>query len=316
MANRPIFRARFLLAALKYVPRPLAAHLMFLLRSNPSLTDRWGYHVRPIHYYEPLPDFARITPEQTRCRRESPAIHFNLPAQIALIRRLGPLYRAEIAEMAGRPEPDGFDFHNDYFSRFDAALYYAVLRDLKPSRVIEIGSGCSTRIADKALGRNRAEGRAAELICVEPYPQPRLTAARLEIELVQQPVESLDLAFFSRLQSGDVLFIDSSHAVKFGSDVCREFLDILPVLAPGVVVHVHDIFFPHNYPAEWLVEKRIAFSEQYLLEAFLAYNSAFEIMAANYWLNLDHSAVVSELWPGGAIAGHHGCASFWMRKVS
>ncbi len=213
-------------------------------------------------------------------------------------------------------EPEGFDFENDYFSRFDAALYYSMLRDLKPRCVIEIGSGYSTRIADKALRQNRTEGCKGDLVCIEPYPEPRLTEARIEMEMIKEPVESLDLQLFSRLRAGDVLFIDSSHAVKFGSDVCHEFLEILPSLAPGVVVHVHDIFFPHDYPAEWLIEKRIAFNEQYLLEAFLAFNNSFEVFAANYWLSLEHPAIVDDLRPQGTANGHHGSSSFWMRRVS
>ena len=132
--------------------------------------------------------------------------------------------------------------------------------------MIEIGSGYSTRIAHKALQPNQGEGRPGKLTCIDPFPEARLTEAKLDIDLIQRPVESLELDLFSQLQSGDILFIDSSHAVKFGGDVCREFLEILPSLRPGVWIHVHDIFFPHDYPAEWLIEKRIAFSEQYLLK--------------------------------------------------
>ncbi len=306
---------RAALAGFRLLPLRVARHLMFLLRQHPAITDRWGYHVRPIHYYDPLPDFAQITAEQTRRRRQFPAIDFNLPGQVQLVRRLGERYRGELEELARQPEPEGFNFQNDYFGGLDAAMYYALVRDLKPKQVIEIGSGNSTRIADKALKRNHAEGNAGKLTCIEPYPEPRLTEARLDIELIARPVESLDLDFFQRLRSGDVLFIDSSHAVKFGGDVCRECLEILPALASGVWVQVHDIFFPHDYPAEWLIEKRIAFNEQYLLEAFLAYNTAFSVQAANHWLALDHPDAVEQLWPRlRKESGYHGHASFWMRK--
>jgi len=306
---------RTALTIFRLLPLRVARHLMFLLRQNPAITDRWGYHVRPIHYYEPLPDFAQITAEQTRRRRPFPAIDFNLPGQVQLLQRLGRQYRGELEELARHPEPEGFNFQNDYFGGLDAAMCYALLRDLKPKQVIEIGSGNSTRIADKALKRNGAEGNAGKLACIEPFPERRLTEAKLDIELVARPVESLELGQFQKLQSGDVLFIDSSHAVKFGGDVCREYLEILPALAPGVWVHVHDIFFPHDYPAEWLMEKRIAFNEQYLLEAFLAYNKAFSVQAANHWLALDHPDVVEQLWPRlRNQSGYHGHASLWMRK--
>lgn len=300
----------------KLLPTRVMQHILFLLRMNPAITDRWGYHLRPIHYYEPLPDFATISPAAPRRRRQSLAVDFRLSEQTTLLRRLGERFRGELEELAREPEPHGFNFDNDYFAGLDAALYYALIRDLRPQQIVEIGSGYSTRIADRALQQNRLEGHLGKLTCVEPFPQPRLTEAKLDIELVEQPVESLDLEFFSRLKSGDILFIDSSHAVKFGGDVCREFLEILPALPSGMWVHVHDIFFPYDYPAEWLIEKRIAFSEQYLLEVFLAFNSAFTVVAANHWLCLDHPEAAECLWPGIRRDGYHGQASFWMRKTN
>ena len=110
-------------------------------------------------------------------------------------------------------------------------------------------------------------------------------------------MEQVPLETFDALQANDILFIDSSHAVKFGGDVCREFLEILPRLKPGVWVHVHDIFFPQDYPATWLLDRRLAFNEQYMLEAFLAFNHAFAVRAANFWLALDHRADAETLAP-------------------
>jgi predicted O-methyltransferase YrrM len=299
------------------MPRHLAEHVMFLLRSNPDIMDRWGVHVRQVHYYDPLPNFAAITPEQTTRRRESPVVDFNMPSQLALLRRLGQEFGKEVETLVSGQDQEAheFNFDNEYFAHLDAAMYYALIRDLKPRRVIEIGSGYSTRIASLALARNGRENRPGTLTCIEPYPEPRLLEAKLDIELIERPVELVDLDTFRRLEAGDILFIDSSHAVKFQNDVCREFLEILPILQAGVWVHVHDIFFPHDYPAEWLIEKRIAFSEQYLLEAFLAYNVAYSVMAANYWLCLDYRADVLQLWPRiGEAKGPHGGASLWMRK--
>ncbi len=307
---------RAALGCFRLLPTQVAQHLLFLLRHDTALTDRWGYHIRPIHYYEPLPDFGAITPAQLERRREFPAINFDWPGQLRLLAALAASYRDELAELAAQPEPVGFPFDNEYFAGLDAAVYYALIRHLKPARVIEIGSGYSTRIAAKALARNRQAGNTGRLTCIEPYPQPRLTEAKLDIELIATPVEQLDLEIFSTLAPNDILFIDSSHTVKFGSDVCYEFLEILPRLRPGVWVHVHDIFFPHDYPAEWLVEKRIAFTEQYLLEAFLAFNSAFIVVAANHWLCLDHPEAVECLWPSSQRRDYSGHASFWMRKAN
>lgn len=310
---------RLIIGLLRLIPSRLGHHLMFLLHSDRETTDRWGYHIRTINYYDPVPDFREITAEKTRQRREIPAIDFDLPGQLALSRELAASYGGELANLANTPESEGgFPFRNEYFSFFDAAIYYALIRHLKPARIVEIGCGFSTRIADKALKANRAEGHQGKLVCIEPYPQLRLTEYRLEMELIEKRVEEIPLDFFSGLDANDILFIDSSHAVKFQSDVCREFLDILPVVQPGVWIHVHDIFFPTDYPAPWLIDQRIAFNEQYLLEAFLAFNPHFKPTAALRWLWLDHRSDLSSAWPAALLPLDEdlGAASFWMKRIS
>ena len=298
------------------LPNKLARHLMFLLQSHPRLTDSWGVHVRAIHYYDPLPDFQRITPEQTRQTRARLAFDPNMAAQLELQRALSNTATEELKSLATSIPAPGFPFENGYFCKLDAAVYYALIRHLKPATVIEIGCGFSTRIADIALKRNRAEGLSGRLICIEPYPQARLTEFALEMELIQQPVQEVDLELFSNLKDNDILFIDSSHVDKFQSDVCHEFLNILPVLPPGVWVHVHDIFFPADYYAEWLVEMRVAFNEQYLLEAFLAFNREFTAQCALHWLWLQHTEVMRQCWPAEVLPNEDGkgASSFWMKR--
>jgi hypothetical protein len=273
-----------------------------MVQSRPRLSDRWGYHIRPIHYYEPIPDFRSITTEQITRRREFPAIDFGWNDQIALLNDLAG-YRDELSTLE-------FNFNNGYFSGFDAALYYSLIRHLKPQKIIEIGGGHSTQLASKALAANGS----GSLICIEPYPE-RLNGAGPTMELIQKRVEEIDVDFFSCLAAGDILFMDSSHTVKFGSDVCYEFLEILPRLAPDVWVHVHDIFFPHDYPAEWLIERRMALNEQYLLEAFLSFNAQFQITLANYWLRLDHVNESARLWPN-ALSEDFGASSLWMKRTA
>lgn len=275
----------------------VAHHLLFRAQSRPSLTDRWGYHIRPIHYYEPLPDFRSITIDQITRRREFPSVDFKWDEQLALLNKLSG-YRDEVSTLE-------FNFDNSFFSGFDAAVYYSLIRHLKPQRIIEIGGGYSTQLAARALTRNGS----GKLTCIEPYPE-RLNGAGPSVELIQKRVEEIDVAFFACLAANDILFIDSSHTVKFGSDVCYEFLEILPRLAPGVWVHVHDIFFPHDYPAEWLIERRLALNEQYLLEAFLSFNKQFQVALANYWLCLDHPAMACKLWPASTTGG----SSFWFQR--
>ena len=305
------WRDRLLLGGLRAMPAPLARHMMFLLHSQPAAADALGYHVRPIHYYEPLPDFRAITADAAERRRVSPAIDFDLDGQRRLLARLGSEFGGELRSVTQ------FDFANAYFAGPDAAIYYALIRDLRPARVIEIGSGMSTRIAALALEKNRRDGHDGELVCIEPFPQPRLTANMPRVTLVQQRVEDVPLEYFDSLGVNDMLFIDSSHAVKFGGDVCREYLEILPRLKPGVWIHVHDVFFPRDYPAEWLIERRWAFNEQYLLEAFLAFNRSFAVRAAVHWLWLEHRDSMLAAWPATVVQGaeRHAPSSFWMARV-
>jgi hypothetical protein len=273
-------------------------HLLFLAQSRPDLSDRWGYHIRPIHYYEPLPDFRSITTEQITRRREYPGIDFNWNDQLTLVNKLA----AHSDELRGLH----FDFNNAFFNGFDAAVYYSLIRHLHPQRIVEIGGGYSTQMADRALARNGT----GKLTCIEPYPEERLNGARLDVELITKRVEEIDVDLFSGLEANDILFIDSSHTVKFGSDVCYEFLEVLPILKPGVWIHVHDIFFPHDYPAEWLMKRRLALNEQYLLEAFLSFNRDFKVTLSNHWLSIDHTPAVTAIWPA-ATRGIGAASSFW-----
>ena len=295
---------------IRVVPDKFARHLLFLAQYQTDTLDRWGYHIRPIHFYEPLPDFRSISEEQINRRREYAAINFHFDEQLKLLTELAE-YRNELEDLSSQ---NGFDFRNGYFAEFDAAVYYSTIRRLKPSRIIEIGGGYSTRIAHLALSRNRVDGKRGELICIEPHPEPRLLDAKLDLELIEKPVQEIGTRLFSELEADDILFIDSSHSVKFNSDVCYEFLDILPQLRPGVWIHIHDIFFPYDYPAEWLMSKRMALNEQYLLEAFLSFNSQFVVHLTNHWITLEHRQLVSKIWPmvGGEI---NGASSFWMERT-
>ena len=294
------FLDRTALALFKSVPTKAARHLLFLAQTETQISDRWGYHIRPIHYYEPLPDFRSLTEDRIQRRRSYPAIDFRWPDQFALVE--------ELAEYSDELTKIDFDFSNDFFSGFDAAAYYSLIRHLRPQRIIEVGGGYSTRIASKALATNGS----GSLTCIEPFPEDRLTQADLHVELITKPIEEMGLEFFSSLQANDILFIDSSHTVKFGSDVCYELLEIVPSLAPGVWIHVHDIFFPHDYPEEWLLKRRLALNEQYLLEAFLAFNSEFRVALSNNWLCLDHSESTDKLWPRSSHSV--GCSSFWFHR--
>jgi hypothetical protein len=311
---------RFVKSAAETVIRSLPSRVMHLwfkfLRSRPHISEAWGFHVRPIHYYEPLPDFRNVTPAALERRRMSPGIDFGLARQAALLETLAAESRAELDAIA---KEGTFDFTNTWFPGPDACVYYALIRHLKPRRVMEIGSGYSTSIASLAAARNEAEGNPCEIICIEPYPGPRLTQSSAHYRLIEKPVQEVPFATFEELSKNDILMIDSSHVAKMGSDVCYEFLDILPRLKSEVWVHVHDIFFPQDYPATYVINMRRAWNEQYILEAFLSGNKSFVPKLANHWLVLDHRDAVDALCPPAATSGdsvERLGSSFWMCKAS
>lgn len=300
--------------ATKMIPPRLMTHWFWVLSQNPRISDAWGYHIQPIHYYTPLPDFRTLTPSMFERRREPPRIDFALPMQVALLKALAVESRAELDAIA---HEGAFDFTNDWFTGLDACVYYSLIRHLKPRRIVEVGSGYSTRLASLAVVRNEAEGSPGEVICIEPYPEPRLTESSARFTLIKKPVQEVPISFFEELSKNDILMIDSSHVATIGGDVCYEFLDILPRLKPEVWVHVHDIFFPRDYPAKWVINERRAYNEQYLLEAFLSDNKSFAPKLANHWLVLDYRNAVDALCPLIATSGvtiEQLGGSFWMCK--
>jgi len=294
----------------------LINRFLWLFHRNPTLGDKWGYSIRRFHYYDPLPNFSEITKERVLKRRVPTAIDWNLEAQLDWIKRLS-VYSLEIQQIKdGKISNSQFNFFNDFYLELDAAIYYALVREIKPAKIIEIGCGYSTQIAAIAIAKNQQEGKATEIICIEPYPEPQLTEANLDLQLIRERVETIDLKIFDQLKAGDILFIDSTHTVKFDSDVCREILEILPAIASGVWIHFHDVFFPYDYPPKWLIEERRAWNEQYMLEAFLAYNSHFQVVLANHWLSVDYPQDVAKIWFEvlNWKEPYHHCGGLWLRK--
>jgi len=242
--------------------------------------DLW---VPPGHFYSPIPDLDEVRRDAGRVfrpdRDELPGIDLNVEGQSALFDELVAL--DDELRFAGAPaeRPQGVRYHaqNDSFPLCDAYFLSALLRARRPERVIEVGSGLSSAVLLDTLDQ---AGIEAQLTFVEPYPERLLEIALpgdLERHrLLRQRVQDVPLSEFEELRFGDVLFIDSSHVVKTGSDVHHLFLEVLPRLAVGVFVHVHDVPFPLEYDPAVVYEGR-AWNEAYFLRAFLAFNDAFEI---------------------------------------
>ncbi|MGR8920621.1 MAG: class I SAM-dependent methyltransferase [Gammaproteobacteria bacterium] len=262
------------------------------------------------HYYEPQFDF-RDQRTAFSQRRRLPAIDWNVDGQLAL---LGGLDRAdELADLAGgATDRHGFTLENSAFCSGDAEVWYQMIRHFRPRRIIEIGSGYSTRLARRAIERNRADDADYDCrhVCIEPYEQDWLEDSAIEV--VREPVEHLGTAPFADLADGDFLFIDSSHVIRPQGDVLFEYLELLPVLAEGVIVHVHDIFTPHNYLDEWLRERVLFWNEQYLLEAFLSHNRDWEILAALNFLHHYHGEALRRAAPH--LTDEREPGSFYFRR--
>ena len=260
-------------------PARAAAHRSYLALHR--VAERAGLHLVRASYDSPMP-VVRALPAEV-FERESPlrAIDWGLDGQVRLLEgELAP-YLAEFRPQADPTAPAGaFRLDNHTYDRVDAELLYAILRHLKPRRYVELGSGYSTLVAWNALQANAGEGRPGELSCFDPYPSPHVTARPELAERVSSVgAQELPERVVGELGRDDVLFVDTSHTVKLGGDVNRIVLDLMPLLAPGVVVHFHDVFLPGDYSRGHLAGAHY-WTEQYLLQAFLMYNDAWEVLAS------------------------------------
>jgi predicted O-methyltransferase YrrM len=279
-----------------------------------------GYHVIPKHYYSPIPDESDLGATYWDEVSELPGIRLDPAIPIALVE--GPLvrffaeFRQQFGIEAGDPGSSAFTLINGAYMAVDAHIYYGLVRHLKPRRIIEIGSGQSTRLAAAAARRNADDRAACKITAIEPYPQESLRALSSEVDIVVAKLQSVDLALFDTLAENDILFIDSTHVLREGNDVQKIYLEILPRLRKGIYVHVHDISLPERYPQVYF-EKGLYWNEQYLLQAFLAFNDGFKIVWPGNWMMIHHRDLMLRIFPEIDVMRRHYPASeptaFWMR---
>lgn len=208
----------------------------------------------------------------------------------------------------------GFNMSNGSFETVDAEVYYGMVRILKPKIIIEIGSGNSTKLATVAVLKNQRENGEykCNITCIEPYPSDALSEIN-NVEVIQKRLEDINFEFFDRLDENDILFIDSTHSLKIGNDVYFEYLEIIPRLRQGVYIHVHDIFIPNQYCKRWIYKSNHFWTEQYLLQAFLMYNSEFEVILPCNYLHTSKPDTLKEIFPSYPM-DDDGPGSFWMRR--
>jgi predicted O-methyltransferase YrrM len=264
------------------------------------------------HYYEPRFNYNKLK-HSLREDRQLNGIDLNVSEQLAFIKKFK--YNDEILEIANLPPNEmTFSFSEGPFRSGDAEFLYSIIRLLKPKKIIEIGSGYSTLMAQHGIGKNLNENNrySCDHTCIEPYENSWLE--KLPVKVIRSLVEDVDIDYFSQLNENDILFIDSSHIIRPQGDVLFEYLQILPILKKGVLVHIHDIFTPKDYLSEWFLEGTLFWNEQYLLESFLSLNPSFKIIGALNYLKHNHYDDLLEKCP--MLTRDREPGSFWIQKTN
>lgn len=261
------------------------------------------------HFHSPLPSESEVSEFLSSPMNENIAgVDLNEAGQEQLLTDLA-IYWPEFDWPLERSAEKRYFLNNDMFLGADATQLYAMMRKFPPKHVIEVGSGFSSALMLDIADRH---GIDAEFTFIEPFPDRLRSLLRKndQREIIESRVQDVPLQVFQKLEHGDLLFIDSSHVAKIGSDVCFLFFEVLPQLQSGVIVHIHDIAWPFEYPSPWLRQGR-AWNEAYFLRAFLQHNAAFEILLFNSW-----AAKYSQVWKQNAIEPMKATlgGSIWIRK--
>ena len=278
-----------------------------------------GIHVIPSHFYQPVPDTRTLPKRLWEEHSKLIGIDVNEKTQLDLLSRFTKRFKHEYEQLPREKTSVPFQYYicNNMFQSVDAEILYCMIRNFKPRRVIEIGSGNSTYLAAQTLVRNSEDenGYLPELTAIDPFPNKTVQSGFHGLSrLIAKRVEEVPLSKFQELEENDILIIDSSHVIRTGGDVEYEYLEVLPRLKKGVIVSFHDIFLPAEYPEEWVQKWRLFWTEQYLLQAFLAFNSSFEVLWMGSYMHLTHPKEIeaafgsynkATTWPG----------SFWMRRI-
>ncbi|MBN1995820.1 MAG: class I SAM-dependent methyltransferase [Anaerolineae bacterium] len=288
---------------------------------GPAFTffEKLGLHVLPVHYYSPVPDTRELRKNFRRWYTESnlAGIDLNLQGQTEFLKNL-KTYQIEYDHLPSLAQITAQGFGEGY-GEVEAHLLHATVRYFKPRLIIEVGSGVSTFYMANALTLNRQEtGSTPNMVCIEPYHHQALKRIQgdCHIEIIPKFVQEVGLDVFETLNKRDILFIDSSHIVRIGSDVTFLYLEILPRLKNGVIIHIHDIFFPYPTPPpeSWIFNRHMFFSEPALLQAMLMYNSTFKILLCASYLHYKMPESLSSAFTIYNPAKHLP-SSIWLQKV-
>jgi predicted O-methyltransferase YrrM len=289
------------------------------------LLERLGYHLLPRHFYSPVADrhWLERHPEFWRPALSLPGVDLDIDPQLAWLRETCVEYLDEVS---------GFPFLTEGGATFgygpiEGQVLHCVVRKLAPPRVVEVGSGSSTMLIAAAASRNRNEGRGeTRIVTIDPYP-PVQVRSLPRVELLEMPAQAVPDAVFEELTEGDLLFIDSSHAVKAGSELPRLYLELVPALAPGVTIQIHDIFLPYSNSPGILRNDLWDWQETTLVAALMSGNPRLKVLCCLSALHDEAPERLAEILPDyeplpmnagldtGERAGHYP-SSLWLRTAS
>jgi predicted O-methyltransferase YrrM len=291
------------------------------------LLERLGYHLLPRHFYSPVADrrWLERNPDLWRRPISLPGLEWDLDAQLAWLRETCSEHLEEV---------EGFPFLSELteggapfgYGLIEGQVLHCVVRKLAPRLVVEVGSGSSTMLIAEAARRNQSEGRGeTRIVTIDPYPPAQLTEIP-EVESVTLPAQAVPDQVFEELGAGDLLFIDSTHSLKAGSELPRLYLEVLPTLAAGITIQIHDVFLPYANSPGILHADLWDWQETILVAALLTGNPRLQVLCCQSALHDAASERMGEILPdyqplptnagleSGAGSGHFP-SSLWLRTV-
>lgn len=272
----------------------------------------------PGHFYSPIPNLKELEKSSlpfNRSKQNLPGVDLNESGQLNFLDSLSRFYK-DFDFPLNKATGTRFYLDNPAFSHLDALHLYAAIRHFEPKRIIEVGSGYSSALI---LDTNeRFFGGNIDLTFVEPYPQllkKLMKKSDRKHDVISKPIQEVDLKIFDRLHKNDILFIDSTHVSKTGSDVNTILFEIIPRLRKGVIIHFHDVFYPFEYPEDWILQGR-AWNEDYFLRAFLQFNGHFKVLLFNDFIGRHHRSKLKNLpstFRNTSVKKDGG--SLWLEKI-
>ena len=258
-------------------------------------------HLTPVHFFSPIPNVSELDEKVFNENFSCTGIDWNIKEQLNFLEHTIPEYRGEFIPTK-----------NTGLTLVDSFILYTLIRKKKPKFMVEIGGGETTMISLQAIQKNRDEGFNCKFTCIEPYPSEKLKNIKFDqFELIEKKVQDVDI---DAMKDADILFIDSSHVSKIGSDVNYEILELVPRLKKGTLIHWHDILIPKNYWKDWIMDGNQFWNESYMVHSFMLFNKSFKIIWASQYMSINYQIKIKDLL--SFYEKHHRLTSFWIERVS